>query len=328
MDNNGYAKSYINDPMSRGATRILAVCFLASCFSPALAGDILPAPKQVSEHVYAWIGPLSGPNKENQGFRMNLVAIVGKKAVAVADTGYTEAMAREMLAHIARLTPAPVKYAINTSSQPHRYMGNKIFMDNGATIIARRKEVERMEKDGAQFAGGVERALELPSGSVEPPPIPDKIIDADMTLDLGGVTAEIKHIGATHTPAQLIVNVPVDKVVYAGDTLYGGRLLAVLPVSNVKSWINAYDSLKQFGDSTFIPGHGQPGKLGDFQFPTRDYLSLLFDHMEKMVEEGVDIQDAIKKLDQSRYSKLVNFEDLAGRNASWTYLEREAESFK
>jgi len=38
--------------------------------------------------------------------------------------------------------------------------------------------------------------------------------------------------------------------------------------------------------------------------------------------------DAIDKLDQSTFSRLVNFEELAGRNASWAYLEREAAAFE
>ena len=214
--------------------------FLTTHLSPAVAGDILPPPAQVSKHVYAWIGPLPGPNKENQGFRMNLSFIVGKNAVAAVDTGYTEAMAKEMLAHIAKITPVPVKYAINTSSQPHRYMGNRVFMENGATVIAHIKEVERMEKDGLQMAAGVDRALELPSGTTKPPPVPNKVIEQDLELDLGDLKIEIKHMGATHTPAQLIVNVPADKVVCAGDILYSGRLLAVLPVSKVKTWITAF----------------------------------------------------------------------------------------
>ena len=54
----------------------------------------------------------------------------------------------------------------------------------------------------------------------------------------------------------------------------------------------------------------------------------LLDNMTKMVDEGADIQDAINQLDQSKYSKLINFEQLAGRNASWTYLEREAAAFE
>ena len=52
------------------------------------------------------------------------------------------------------------------------------------------------------------------------------------------------------------------------------------------------------------------------------------EYRQKMVEAGTDIQDAINSLDQSKFSKLENFEDLAGRNASWTYLEREKAAFE
>jgi hypothetical protein len=50
--------------------------------------------------------------------------------------------------------------------------------------------------------------------------------------------------------------------------------------------------------------------------------------MNKMVEEGVEVQDAINRLDQPKFSRLANFDLLAGRNASWAYLEREAAAFE
>ena len=289
--------------------------------------SVLPPPTKVSPHVYAWLGPYEGPTKANQGYRMNLAFVVGDKAVAVLETGYTEAMAKEMLAHIAKITKLPVKYAINSSSQPHRFFGNEVFRKQGATVIAHEKEAARMAQSGGDMAGGIERTLELPQGSVTPPGPPDKAINADMSLDLGGLEIKVRHFGAGHTPAPLVVHVPADNVVYAGDILYSERLLAVIPGGNVKAWIETFDALKTFGKATFIPGHGKPAKLDAFKFPTRDYLVLLNDYMAKKVEEGVGMDDAIKGLDQSRYAKLPNFDELAGRNASWVYLEREAESF-
>ena len=41
-----------------------------------------------------------------------------------------------------------------------------------------------------------------------------------------------------------------------------------------------------------------------------------------MLGEDVDMQNAINRLDQSKFSKLANFEELAGCNTSWMYLER------
>ena len=305
----------------------ISILFLFSITSQANT-KILPAPQKLSKHVYAWIGPLDGPTKENHGYRMNLVFVVGAKSVAVIDTGYTEAMAKEMLTHIRTITDKPVKYAINTNSQPHRFMGNPVFRQAGAAIIATAKSAERMEAGSSNFAGAIERILELSEGSVKFPKAPDQIISKETQLDLGGVTIEIKNYGAAHTPASLVVAIPADKIIIASDVLYAQRLLAISRHSNIKSWITVFDKLKKYSDVTFIPGHGQPGPIKNFDFPTRSYLNLLLTYMDKMVDQGIDVQDAINNLDQSLYSKLANFETLARRNASWAYLEREQAAFE
>ena len=307
---------------------LLTITSSAATAAEGTPKQILPPPQQVSEHVYAWIGPLGSPSKENQGYRMNLVFVVGDEAVAVFDTGYTEAMAEEMLAHISRITNKPVKFAINTNSQPHRVMGNEAFRRAGASILAHRETMQRIEAQGSNFAAAIENSLELTEGSISIPKKADKIIDSDLRIELGGVNINLKNFGPAHTPAQLVAEIPEDRVVYAGDILYSKRLLAVLPDSNIRSWIEAFDKLKQFGHVTFIPGHGEPDYLDAFDFPTRQYLGLLYDHMTRMVDEGVDAQDAIESLDQSRFSGLANFEQLAGRNASWAYLEFEAAAFE
>ena len=75
---------------------------LVSPLTHAAKTNILPPPEKVSKHVYAWIGPLEGPSKTNHGYRMNLCAVVGNKAVAVIDSGYTENMAKQMLSQTMR----------------------------------------------------------------------------------------------------------------------------------------------------------------------------------------------------------------------------------
>ena len=312
------------------AVRSSAILLLLFINHSAIASNtsILPAPKKISEHVYAWIGPLEGPSEENNGYRMNLVFIVGKNAVAVVDTGYTSAMAREMITHIRSITKLPIKYAVNANSQPHRYMGNDVFREAGAQIIAHKESAKRMERMGSNFVTAIENILKPPKGSVRIPKQPDLLIDDKHTLDLGEIKVELIHMGPAHASAQLIAKIDSDKIIYTSDLLYSQRLLAVLQDGNIGNWIKAYDSLKQYEGYTFIPGHGDPAPLSAFDFPTRSYLGLLYDHMTKMVDEGVDVQDAINNLDQSKYKKLVNFEELSGRNASWAYLEREAASFE
>ena len=308
--------------------------FITLCALPAIVGatteskSMLPPPVQISSHFYAWLGPHGGPSIENKGFRMNMGFVVGKTEVAVIESGYHDAMARDMLQHIRKITPLPVKYVVNTNSQGDRFLGNEYFRLQGAVIISSAAEAKRMKAMGSLFAQISERALGFPPASMKPPNPPDRILEAHGDIDLGGVNLKLQQFGAAHTPSPLVVHIPQDNVVYAGDILYSGRLLAVVDGGNVGSWLKVFDALKQYGDVTFVPGHGKPGKLTAFEFSTRDYLSLLHSHMSKAAEQGKTPTEAIKSLDQTRFSKLENFDELATRNAHAAFLEAEADSLK
>ena len=100
---------------------------------------------------------------------MNMGFVVGGETVAVIDSGYTDDMATQMLRQIRTITQKPVRYVVNTNSQPHRFMGNATFEDAGAVSIAAAEAAERMQRDGAAFREAVEQTLERPSGSVRLP---------------------------------------------------------------------------------------------------------------------------------------------------------------
>lgn len=307
-----------------------ALGLLAALTAVGAQALTLPKPQQVSPHVWAWIGPYEGPSKANQGFRMNLGFVVGANAVAVIDSGYTAEMAREMLRRIRSITALPVRYVINTNSQPHRFMGNDVFRAEGASIIAARDAATRMADEGAAFAAAIANTLELPAGAVAVPAPPDRLIEANGRdgIDLGGgVRLTVQHLGRAHTRGSLVVHVAPDRTVFAGDILYRGRLLAVLPDSDVGNWISAFDRLRSQDAALFVPGHGEPGPLAEFEHPTRAYLKALKTHMDRAVKEGVDIGNAIDDFDGRPWSNLANYAELAGRNASLTYLESEAAFF-
>ena len=309
--------------------RFLLILVLGT-LAPAVAFcAILPPPQKVAPHSYAWVGPYGPPTKANHGFRMNLGFIVGADAVAVVDSGYSDDMANTMLERIREVTDRPVRYVINTNSQPHRILGNAAFRSAGATIIAGEGAAPRITGQGAAMASTAEGILNLSPGSIHAPGAPDRVLGESTELDLGGIKLKIVPMGTAHTPGSLIVEVAEDRVIYAGDVLYGGRLLAVLPVSRVDTWITAFDRLRTYGgDALFVPGHGKPGKLADFEQSTYSYLTKLKVHMDDALDQGMDLQDAIGSLDQSPWQALADFDALSGRNAHQTYLEREAAAFE
>jgi len=317
--------------MTKTAIRLLTFVTLViyAQFGHTSEFKILPKPEKITKHVYAWIGPYPGPSIENKGYRMNLVFVVGDKYVAVLDSGYYPEMAREMLGRIKEITPLPVKYVLNSNSQPHRYLGNDVFRKQGAQIITSAKEAKRMQVNGNNYAMMLENIMKFNQSDIKLPEPPDVLLTSGTSIDLGGnVVLEVHIHKAAHTPAPLIVNIPVDNIVYAGDILYSGRLLSIVEGSNIKEWKETFNYLKRFKSATFIPGHGRPAKLTEFDKSTYQYLDLLDMHMSKMIEEGVDLQDAITRLDQSAYSHLEIYEILSGRNASRAYLEAERASFE
>jgi len=314
-------------------TGIAIVVSLLVGITTAVAKDefkIMPKPTKVSEHVYAWIGPYGGPNTKNKGFRMNMAFVVGTKSIAVLDTGFYPAMAEEMVQRIREVSNLPIKYAINTNSQPDRYFGNSTFEKLGAKIIAHEKEVTRMNELSNNFALFVENSMKFKDGRISIPNLPNTPINKNINLDLGsGVVLHITYYKAAHTPAPLIVNIKKDNVIYAGDILYSGRLLAIVPGGNIKEWIETYDHLRQYKTTTFIPGHGKPGPLRNFEKSTYSYLKFLNTQMNKMVSNDIGMQEAIKKVKplQHEYAYLQDFSSLAGRNANRAYQEAEVAAF-
>lgn len=288
----------------------------------------IPEPQKINDHCWAWIGPYGPPTRDNGGFRMNLGLVVGSAAVAVIDSGYGSGMAQEMLTQIRRITALPVRYVLNTNSQPHRIMGNGAFKSAGAEVIAAAEAVPRITGEGVAFAATVARILELPEGSVLAPGVPDRAIQQETRLDLGGITLRVIPVGTAHTQGSLVVVVEPGGVVFAGDVLYGGRLPAILPESKIGDWIIAFDRIREFDGDQFVPGHGNPGPLSAFAHPTRDYLEAMKRHMDEAVDKGVDLQEAIRTFDASPWASLADFTELSGRNAHQAYLQSEADAFK
>lgn len=306
----------------------MGLCMLLAL--PVHAANWLPKPIKVSTSTWVWVGPYEGPSQANHGYRMNMGFVKGKNAVAVIDSGYSPGMAEEMLKRIREITPLPVRYVINTNSQPHRFMGNDVFRKAGAEIFASREAAARMENEGAGLAATVARTLGMKEGAVPVPQPPGPLIDPgqSVSLDLGGgVSIKVTHFGRAHTRGSLVVEVAPDQTVFAGDILYSGRLLALLPDSHVTEWIAAYDKLRSLKAKRFVPGHGQVAPLRDFEQPTYRYLTALKSHMEKAVKNGVDANTAMASFNSAPWKKLAVFDELAGRNASLAYLEAEADGF-
>lgn len=241
------------------------------------------------------------------------------------DSGATYRSARDTHEAIRRVTQQPVRWVINTGGQDHRWLGNGYFKAQGAELMAHAAAVPDLRSRGGDQLAGL-RALLGPAADGTVPSLPDCLLQGpESRVELGGTVFEFRHRGGGHTPGDLMVWLSQVQVAFAGDIVYVDRLLAVLPVSNTRAWLEAFDALAQWAPKRIVPGHGSVTDLSTARSQTRDYLDALRAHMKRAVEGGVGISEALKSFDAKPFLGLTLATELNPGNASRTYLEVERE---
>ncbi len=302
---------------------LTALCFVSVAVH---ARDLVLQPVAVAPDVYAVVGDLAGQTYENDGLNNNLGFVVGDAGVLVVNTGPSARVARALHAAIRKITAKPVKWVVNVNSQNHYWHGNGYFKSQGATILASKEADRVMRETGAQQLDANKALLKEKSEGTALT-YPTELISDQRELKLGKTAVRLLYVGPAHTPGDLAVWLPQQRILFSGDVIYTERLLAVTPIGNTAHWVQAFDKLVALNPKTIIPGHGRPTTIEVARRDTRDYLSFLLTEAKRILDAGGSLQDAVEKVDQSRFKSLLNFELLALRNMNQVFQEVERDAF-
>lgn len=290
------------------------------------AEDLVLQPVQVAPNVYAVIGDLAGQTYENDGLNNNLGFVISDKGVLVINTGPSLRVAKALHAAIQKTTQQPIKWVVDVNSQNHYWLGNDYFKSLGATLIASQEGERVMREMGVQQLETNQTLLKEKAAGTKLT-YPTDLVTDKRELKLGKTLVQLLHFGPAHTPGDLVVWLPEQKILFAGDIIYTERLLAIIPIGNSANWIEAFDKLAALNPKTVIPGHGKPTTMERARRDTRDYLSFLRTEAKRVFDASGSMQDAVEKTDQSRFRALVNFDLLARRNMNQVFQEVERDSF-
>jgi glyoxylase-like metal-dependent hydrolase (beta-lactamase superfamily II) len=281
--------------------------------------------EQVTDGVYVHVGDLGGRTKDNEALNANIGLVVTPGGAVLIDSGATYLSARDIEQAALHVSHQPIRWVINTGGQDHRWLGNGYFKARGSELIAHASAVPDMRARAGDQLQAL-RGLLGPRFEGTHPVYPDRLISTDdARLDLGGLRVELRHRGGGHTPGDLIVWLPERDVVFTGDIVYTDRLLAVLPVSRTRPWLEAFGVVEAINPRWLIPGHGRPSDLATARRHTRDYLQGLRTHMKRAVDDMQDIGAAIRSFDPQPFLHLHNAAELHPGNASRVYLDVERE---
>ncbi|MCU0775866.1 MAG: MBL fold metallo-hydrolase [Ideonella sp.] len=281
--------------------------------------------ERVAEGVYAFIGEMGARTAANEGLNANLGLVVTPAGAVLIDSGATFEGARQIHDAVRRVTAQPVRWVINTGGQDHRWLGNGYFRSQGAELIAHAAGEADLRNRGHDQLQAL-RGVLGPKADGTVPTLPSRWIRGrDERLELGGVAFELKHGGGAHTPGDMLVWLPAQRVLFSGDVVYVDRMLGVLPVSHTGHWLETFAVIEALDPGVIVPGHGSVTNLATARADTQAYLRALRDHMKKAVADMTDIGAAIKGFDAAPFMRLLNAADLHPGNASRTYLELERE---
>jgi glyoxylase-like metal-dependent hydrolase (beta-lactamase superfamily II) len=87
------------------------------------------------------------------------------------------------------------------------------------------------------------------------PAFPNKTVDGPLTLDIGGKAVELIPVGPAHTKGDLLVYLPEDRVLFAGDIVFaqGTPIVHAGPISNC---IEVLQRILDMDVDVIVPGHG------------------------------------------------------------------------
>jgi len=194
----------------------------------------------------------------------NPSVVVTSDGVVVIDPGQLPTKVVELRKFAEEL--GPVRYVINTEHHVDHIFGNYFFKGAG-TVIAHQGVFDNFMVTGPDLDpyDYAKEALPTddPDGAAifpdretyfQDPNRPSIVFTGDVTLTVGGHTFELIHTPG-HTPGQLAVHVPQERVVFTGDTIFN-ECQTWLHASDVDGWLDALERIRQLDVDFIVPGHG------------------------------------------------------------------------
>lgn len=236
----------------------------------------------------------------------------------LVDTLFDLHLTRNMLDLMRRAAPraADIATVVNTHANPDHTNGNSLLP--GAEVIASAQAAAEMaNSDPANIARMMRNAragTDLTSrylvgafGAFDfegiPRTVPTRSFRGSLSLSVGARRVELRDFGPAHTGGDIIIHIPDDRIVYAGDLLFvgGHPLMWAGPMEN---WIGACDYLLDLDVDLIVPGHGPITDHRGVR-AVRDYLVLTRDRATDAHAAGVSASDAARdiaaELDRAGY---------------------------
>jgi glyoxylase-like metal-dependent hydrolase (beta-lactamase superfamily II) len=228
-------------------------------------------------------------HEDAAGGRIGVLA--GPDGIFMVDAQYAQ-LTDKVVAAIRKISPAPIRFLVNTHVHGDHTAGNANFVKMGALLFAREELREELERPPAAPANG------NPAPARDPARLP--IVTYGMgdpvKLRLNGEIVDLIPVRAAHTGGDTMVRFENADAIMIGDFYrnYGYPFIDTNNGGSLKGALEALDAtMKLAGPNTrLIPGHGTIINRTDI-IPYRDMILAVQKKVQEMIAQGKSQQEVL-----------------------------------
>lgn len=237
--------------------------------------DGTPYLEEVGAGLYAYIQPTGGWMVNNTG----TIVDASGRAILI-DTAATEKRNRAILASVAEVSTGAPRVLINTHHHPDHVYGN-CFLPPETLIVAHDRCRELVLRAGT---AAMKELTEPDYGNITIRP-PELTVNDRLTIHAEGFPVELHTVAPAHTSNDVIVWLPQQRVLYAGDLAFNGGQPIFLDGS-AAGYIRAVEFMRSLEPEVLVGGHG-PVTRGDAVATLLDDLQAYAEFVVRIAAEGV-----------------------------------------
>ncbi len=257
--------------------------------------------------------------------RPNAGFVVTSEGVIVIDALASPAQGERLLSTIRAATRQPICWLVLTHHHPDHHFGAVALRRSGARVIAH-PDRRTLASEGGEDALVSDWTRVVGTAAMRGFAYsnrPDRPVTGTDTLRLGGRTLIISSPGTAHTPGDLVVWLPTERIIFAGDLLVEDGVTMMVD-GDSRVLLAALAAMESLGPRALVPGHGSvPARPETLLAATREYVTSLQADMRAAVEKGVPMQRALGSMPPADQERPVSLNSRKRRNAVRVYLEEE-----
>jgi cyclase len=272
---------------------------LALCATLLAIGPAARAQQDLSK-VEVRSEPVSGSVHMLTGAGGNMAVSIGEDSAFLVDDQFAPLSAR-IKAAIAKISPKPVRFVLNTHWHNDHIGGNENFGRAGSVIVAHENVRRRMSTE--QFSEFTKMTIPRSPKAA----LPVVTFASEIMFHLNGDDIHAFHVPAAHTDGDTVVHFRRADVMHLGDVFFN-KLYPFIDTGSggsVAGTIAAMDkAIALAGEGTrIIPGHGPMGTRADMQ-AYRQMLATVHERVQALVRDGKTMQEAIAAKPTAEFDEL------------------------